>query len=144
MLENCQQQLSSIAPLRTESSQSLSWVSEKLTPFRRGQLHDKVLSVRQELIRADRNLCRKTGNNHLEYRKQSDCSTSKSCSFLYRSQNRTRSVPLESKQCRLSIKTSFDHILALEGPQPSIQKRVLKGPKTCQNLVEIEQNALSN
>uniref|UniRef100_A0A2N9HL87 Uncharacterized protein n=1 Tax=Fagus sylvatica TaxID=28930 RepID=A0A2N9HL87_FAGSY len=105
--------------------------------------YDKVLSVRQEVIRADRNPCRKTGENHPKCRKQLDSPTTRSCSFLHRSQNHASSIPLESRQCRLSIETNFDQIRGPEDPQRSIQKKVLKRPKTHQNLVEIGQNAQS-
>jgi predicted sulfurtransferase len=97
-------------------------------------VYDKVLSVRQELTQADWNPCRKIGKNHLEWRKQSDYLTSESCSFLHKSQNLTRSVSLESRQCRISIDTSFDQIRASKYPQPSVQKKVLKEPNTRQIL----------
>ena len=71
------------------------------------------------------------------------CPTFGSYSFLHKSQNCARSVSLETRQCRLSIDTNFDQIWVPEDPQTSVQKRVLKGPKTCQNLIEIGQNVRS-
>ena len=89
------------------------------------------------IIRADWNLYQKTRRNDPECRKQPDYPISGSCSFLHRIQNRARSIPLESRQCMLSIDTNVNQIQASKDPQPSVQKRVLKGPKTHQNLAEI-------
>ena len=82
-------------------------------------VYDKVLSVRQEVIRADRNPCRKTGKNHPECRKQFDFLIFGSCSFLHRSQNRVMSVLLESRHHKLSRNTTFTQIQYLELGQPN-------------------------
>ena len=60
-------------------------------------IYDKVLSVCQEHIQADRNLRWKTRKNHPECRNQPNFPTFGSCSFLHKSQNCAWSVPLESK-----------------------------------------------
>ncbi len=142
MLKNCQQRLSGVLPLRTTSSQSLPWVSGNFAPFKKGNfVYDKVLSVCQEVIRANQNLCRKTEKNHLKCWKQPDCPTSRSCNFLHKSQNHARSIPLESRQCKFSINTSFDQIRGPEDPHPSIQKRVLKSIKTRRNRTKRAEQA---
>jgi hypothetical protein len=83
-----------------------------------------IFPIRQTHLQANQNPHRKIGKkNHPKCRKQPNCPTSGSYSFLHRSQNRARLVPLERKQCRHSIDTRFEQIRVSKNLQLSVQKR---------------------